>query len=109
MAKLPVPTQSLEELKIMLQGLKTRADALNLKRDALVREATIQEQNQDRALKELADLGYPEAAKMDLTALATLGSDLLTQLNGAIGDLTKAVDTAEQTINGQSTTAVDLD
>ena len=98
MAKITAPALSLDELKANLQTLKTRADGLIAKKDQLVREATIQEQNRDRALQELTDLGYPQAKDLDIQGLANLGSDLLTQLNDALTGLGVAVEAAETAI-----------
>lgn len=90
----PTPV-TIEQAKAALTSLKSRADALMARREPLLRDATIQEQNQERALQELKELGYPQAEGMDLKGLADLGNELLTQLEAGLATLTTAVEAAE--------------
>lgn len=107
--KTPAPEINLEDLKARLAGLKTRADALGQKKEALLREATIQEQNQERALQELADLGHPEAKGMNLTELAKLGADLGSKLTEALGSLETAVTETEKLLGIAQAAGHELD
>ena len=93
-------TKSLESLKAELQDRKLRVEALNRQREALLKEATIQEQNGERALKELAELGYPQAAGLDRSALAALTTQLLTECDASLTILTRDVEAGEAAMAG---------
>lgn len=109
MAKTPAPEINLDELKTRLSGLKTRADAMAQKKEAILKEATIQEQNQERALQELAELGFSEAKGMNLTELANLGAELGSKLTLALGSLETAVVETEKLLGIAQSTAHELD
>lgn len=87
---------NIDEAKTRLQGLKSRADNLTTKKEGLQKELTIQEQNRDRALQELADLGYPEVKGMDEAGLAAFGEKLGEELSSAMGELEGVVASTEQ-------------
>lgn len=108
-AKPTAPDINLEDLKARLAGLKTRADAMALRKEAILKEATIQEQNQERALAELADLGFPEAKGMNLTELAQLGADLGSKLTLALGSLETAVVNTEKLLGIAQAAGHELD
>lgn len=108
MAKTTLPEINLDELKSRLQGLKTRADGLTAKKEGLIREAATQEQKQQQALKELEELGYPEAKGLDIQGLAELAGGLTTDLTAALGELEKAV-TETEALLGVAQVAADLD
>ena len=91
-----VPEVNIEALKGQLQGLKTRADSLITKKDALIREGATQDQRRQQAEKELSELGYPQAEGMDLQALAELAGTLTTDLQGALASLETAVSETEK-------------
>ena len=103
------PNIDLEGLKTQLQGLKTRAEALTTKKEGLMREATIQEQNQQRATQELKDLGFPDAEILDLEGLTKLAGNLTVDLTAALGELEQAVASTETLLGVAQQTAMDLD
>lgn len=89
------PAIPLDELKTRIQSLKERAEALTAKKDALLRESATTEQRHTQAVEELAGLGYPQAKGLDIQGLTALGSEIAENLTKAIGDLEKAVTSAE--------------
>ena len=103
------PEINLDALKGQLQGLKTRADALTTKKESLIREAAAQEQRQAQALKELGELGYPEASGLDLQGLADMATSLTTELTTALDALGKAVGDTEALLGVANNVASDLD
>lgn len=103
-----MPTLNIDEAKTRLQGLKGRVDNLTTKKEGLQRELTIQEQNRERALQELTDLGYPQVKDMDATALQAFSDKLGEELTGAMGELETVVASTEQ-LMGITRSTTDLD
>lgn len=103
------PEINLDALKQQLAGLKTRADGLTVKKEGLIREAATQEQRQEQALKELAELGYPDAKGLDLTGLAAMAANLTTELTTALTELDAAVSSTEALLGVATTSSADLD
>lgn len=92
---MPTPL-NIDEAKTRLQGLKSRADSLTTRKEGLQKELTIQEQNRDRALQELVDLGYPEVKTMDAAGLQAFSDKLGGELTDAMGELETVVASTEQ-------------
>ena len=90
-----MPTLNLDEAKNRLQGLKARADKLLAKKEGLQRNLTIQEQNQARALQELADLGYPQVKDLDPQQLQAFNAQLGNDLSKGLDELETAVAATE--------------
>lgn len=73
------------------------AAEIKTKLENLVREATIQEGNRDRAINELEELGY-KVTNLDEKGLAALEAKISEDLTEAVSKLEKALEQAESAV-----------
>lgn len=99
---------SIEDLKSRLQAVKGRADALIRKKDDLIRQSAQNDEQRQQALRELADLGHPEAADLDLEGLQALTQKLTDRLVEGVAALETATAEAERLMGILPADALDI-
>ena len=87
---------SIDEIKSRLQDVKNRADALIRKKDDLIRQSAQNEEQRQQAIRELGELGHPEAAQLDLEGLQELAQGLTAQLVEGVSALEAATAETEK-------------
>ena len=87
---------TIDEIKTRLQDVKSRADALIRKKDDLIRQSAQNEEQRQQAIRELGELGYPEAAQLDLEGLQELAQGLTSQLVEGVAALEAATAETEK-------------
>lgn len=100
---------SIDEIKSRLQDVKNRADALIRKKDDLIRQSAQNEEQRQQAIRELGELGHPEAADLDLPGLQELAKTLTERLTQGVQALEEATTEAEKLLGvAKSTEPLDL-
>lgn len=99
---------TIDEIKNRLQAVKSRADALIRKKDDLIRQSAQNDEQRQQAIRELVDLGYSEAAQLDLEGLQELAGRLTTKLVQGVESLESATTETEKLL-GVAKTVDSLD
>lgn len=100
---------TIEDLKTQLVTLKTRSEALVAKKDGLIRQVAQADEQEQVALRELAELGYPQVGEMTPEALVELQNSVMEELVAGMAVLSETVVAAEAMLNvAKPTASLDL-